>query len=65
MMIRENNGKKTAQNKRNKMIMNTMGRGKSMESGKNKLVLGEYRLEVRMHRRCLNYLDGMDMGNNS
>jgi hypothetical protein len=32
------------------MIMGT-GRGKSMGSVKNILVLGEYRLEVRMHSR--------------
>jgi hypothetical protein len=47
------------------MIMNTMGRGKSMGSGKNGLVLGEDRLEVRMHIGCLNCLNGMELGNNS
>jgi hypothetical protein len=47
------------------MIMNTMGRGKSMGSGKKKLVLGDNRLEVRMHRGCLNCLNGMELGNNS
>jgi hypothetical protein len=46
------------------MIMNTMGRRKSIWSGKNDLVFGEDRLEVRMHRVCLNYLNGMELGNN-
>jgi hypothetical protein len=47
------------------MIMNTVGRGKSMGSGKNILVFGEYRLEVRMHKWCLNCLNGMELGNNA
>jgi hypothetical protein len=47
------------------MIMNTMGRGKSMGSGKNSLVFGEDRLEVRMHKGCLNCLNGMELGNNA
>jgi hypothetical protein len=36
------------------MIMNTMGRGKEMGNGKNSVVFGKYRLEVKMHRGCLN-----------
>jgi hypothetical protein len=47
------------------MIMNTVGRGKAMGSGKIILVFGEYRLEVRMHRWCLNDLNGIELGNNS
>jgi hypothetical protein len=31
---------------------------------KNRLVLGEYRLEVRIHIRCLNCLNRMELGNN-
>jgi hypothetical protein len=47
------------------MIMNTMGKGKALGSGKNSLVFGEYRLEVRMHKWGLNSLNGMELGNNS
>ena len=47
------------------MIMNTIGRGKSLGSGKNKLVFGYHRLEVRMHGGCLNFLNGMELGNNT
>jgi hypothetical protein len=47
------------------MIMDTMGRGKSMGSVKNSLVSGEYRLEVMVHRGCLNDVNGMELGNNS
>jgi hypothetical protein len=46
------------------MIMKTVGRGKAMGSGKNSVVFGKYRLEVRMHRWCLNYLHGIELGNN-
>jgi hypothetical protein len=46
------------------MIMNTMGRGNSMGSGKNSLVFGEDQLEVTMHRGCLNCLNRMELGNN-
>ena len=45
--------------------MNAMGRGKSMGSGKNGLVLVDDRLEVRMHTWCLNSLNGMELVNNS
>jgi hypothetical protein len=47
------------------MIMNTSRRGNSMGSGKNNLVLGEDRLEFMMHRGCLNYLNGMELGNDA
>ena len=65
MMIRENNGRKIAWYERDGMIMDPTGRGKFFGSGKNNLVAREDRLEVRMHKRCLNFLDGMDMGHNS
>jgi hypothetical protein len=47
------------------MIMNATRSEKSMGSGKNGLVLGEDRLEVKMHRGCLNCLNGMELGNNA
>jgi hypothetical protein len=47
------------------MIMSTTGMGKSMGSGKNDLVFREDRLEVRMHRGCLNCLNEMKLENNS
>jgi hypothetical protein len=65
MMIRENIGRKTSQYERNGMIMDAMGRGKFLGSGKNNLVSGEDRLEVGMHRGCLNGLNGVELGNNS
>jgi hypothetical protein len=43
------------------MIMNTIGRGKSMGSGKNNLMFGDDRLEGRMNRGCFNYLNGMEL----
>jgi hypothetical protein len=36
-----------------------------MGSGKHDLVFGEDRLEVRMHRRCIDWLNSMELGNNS
>ena len=53
MMIRENIGRNIFGDERNGMIMNTMGRGESL-NGKNSLVFGYDRLEVRMHEGCLN-----------
>jgi hypothetical protein len=47
------------------MIMNSTGRGNYIGSVKNSLVLGKYRLEVRMHNGFLNYLNGMELGNNA
>jgi hypothetical protein len=44
------------------MIMDVMGRGKCMGFVKNSLVLGEYRLEVMMHKGCLNGLNIMELG---
>jgi hypothetical protein len=65
MMIRKNNRRKIFRNKGKGMIMNTIGRGDSLRSGKNNLVFGDDRLEVRMHGECLNYLNGMELGNNT
>jgi hypothetical protein len=45
------------------MIMNIMGRGKAMGNGKNSLVFENYRLEVKMHGRCLNCLNDIELGN--
>jgi hypothetical protein len=50
MMIGMNIGRKVVGDKGNGMIMNTMGRRKSLGSGKNNLMFGEDGLEVRMHR---------------
>jgi len=47
------------------MIMDVMGRGKSMGVVKNNFVLGEYKLEDRMHRECLNDLNRMELRNNA
>ena len=46
------------------MIMNTIGRRKSLGSGKNHLIFREDGLEVLQHRGCLNCLYGMELGNN-
>jgi hypothetical protein len=47
------------------MIMESMGRGKFFGGGKNNLVAGEDRLEVGMHKRCLNNMNGVELGYNS
>jgi hypothetical protein len=47
------------------MIMDSTRRGKFFGGGKNNLVEGEDRLEVRMQKRCLNSLNGVDLGYNS
>jgi hypothetical protein len=47
------------------MIMNTMGRRKALGSGKNILMFGEDGLEVRMHIGHLNYVNGMELSNNT
>jgi hypothetical protein len=51
--------------KGNGMIMNTMGRRKSLWSGKKKLMFGEYGLEVLWHRGCLSGVNGMELHNNA
>ena len=65
MTIREHIGRNIARKKGSGMIMNTMRRRKSLRSGKTSLVFGEDRLEVGMHGWCLNFLNGMELGNNS
>ena len=65
IMIRPNIGRKTAQDERDGMIMDAMGRGKFFGGGKNNLVVGEDRLEVGMHRMCLNSMNGVELGYNS
>jgi hypothetical protein len=52
-MIGKNIGRKVFEDERNGMIMNTMGRRKSLRNGKNNLMFGEDGLEVRRHIRCL------------
>jgi hypothetical protein len=65
MTIRPNIGRKTARDERGGMIMDSMGRGKLYGSGKNKLVVRKDRLEFGMHKRCLNIMNGVDLGYNS
>jgi hypothetical protein len=65
MTIRSNIGRKTAQDERDGMIMESMGRGKFFGSGKNNLVVGKDRLEVEMHIRCLNNMNGVELGYNA
>jgi hypothetical protein len=65
MTIRENIRRKNVWDQTNGMIMGVVERGKSMGSVRNILVLGDYRLEVGTHQGCLNYLNGMELGNNA
>jgi hypothetical protein len=65
MMIRVNIGRKIARYERNGMIMDSTGRGKLFGSDKNNVVVGEERLEVEMHRGCLNNMNGVELGNNA
>jgi hypothetical protein len=65
MMIRVNIGRKTSPELEEWNDHEHCGKGKSMGSGKNSLVFGEDRLEVRMHKGCLNCLNGMELGNNA
>jgi hypothetical protein len=64
-MIKVNIGRNTSWYLRNGMIMGTTGRGNSMGSVKNILVSGKYILEVKVHRGCLNDVNGMELGNNA
>ena len=50
---------------RDGMIMDSMGKRKFFGGGKNNLVEGEDRLEVRMKKRCLNSMNGVELGNSS
>jgi hypothetical protein len=63
MTIRPNIGRKTAQDERDGIIMDSTGRGEFFGSGKNKLVERNDRLEVEMHIR--NNMNGVDLGYNS
>jgi hypothetical protein len=65
VMIRENIGRKTARNKGNGMIMNTMRRRKSLRGGKNNLMFGKDSLEVKVHIGCLNDLNRMELSNDT
>jgi hypothetical protein len=65
MTIRSNIGRKIARDERGGMIMDSTGRGKFLGGGKNNMVAGEDRLEVGMHRRCLNGMNGVELGYNS
>jgi hypothetical protein len=65
MTIRVNIGRKTTWYERDGMVMDSMGRGNFIGNGKNKLVVGEDRLEVGMHKRCLNNMNGVELGNNA
>jgi hypothetical protein len=65
MTIGMNIGRKVVGDKGNGMIMNTMGRRKSLGSGKNNLMFGEDGLEVLRHRGCLSGVNGMELCNNA
>ena len=58
MTIGTNIGRKAIRDKGNEMIMNTMGRGKSLGSIKNNSMFGEDGLEVMWHRGCLSGMNG-------
>jgi hypothetical protein len=47
------------------MVMVVAGGGKALGSLENNLVLGKDRLEVGVHRGCLNCLNGMELGNDT
>ena len=64
MKIRMNIGGKTSWNERDGRIMDATGRGNFFGGGKNNLVVGEDRLEVKMHKRCLNIMNGVDLAYN-
>ena len=65
MLVWENIGSKNAWDYRNGMILYIVGRWNSMGGVKNSLVLGEYILEVEMHKWFLNILNIMELGNNA
>jgi hypothetical protein len=65
MTIGMNIGRKAVGDKGNGMIMNTMGRRKSLGSGKNNLMFGEDGLEVLHNRGCLSGMNGMELCNNA
>jgi hypothetical protein len=65
MMISLNIGRKISRDERDGMIIDSTRRGKFFGSGKNNFVVGEDRLEVGMHIRCLNNINGVELGYNS
>jgi hypothetical protein len=65
VMIGTDIGRKDFWDKGNGMIMNTMGRRKSLGSGKTHLMFREDGLEVLRHRGCLSCLYGIELGNNA
>ena len=64
MMIRPNIGGKTVRDERDGMIMDSTRRGKLFGGGKSNLVVREDTLDVAIHRRCLNNMNGVDLGYN-
>jgi hypothetical protein len=65
MTIRMNIGRRTSLDERDGMIMDSTRRGKGFGDGKTNLVVGEDRLEVGMHKMCLNNMNGVELGYNS
>jgi hypothetical protein len=65
MMIGTNIGRKVVEGKGNGIIMNSMRRRKSLESGKNNLMYREDGLEVLRYRGCLSGMNGMELCNNA
>jgi hypothetical protein len=65
MTIRLNIGRNTSRDESDGMIMEFTGREKLFGGGKNNLVVRDDRLEVGMQIRCLNNMNGVDLGYNS
>ena len=65
MTIRPNIWRKVAWDERDRMIMDATGRGNFFGCGKRNLVAGEDILEAEMHKRCLNNMNGVELGYNS
>jgi hypothetical protein len=61
MKIGKNIGRKVFDDEGNGIIMNTMGRMKSLGSRKNNLIFGEDGLEVRKNKGCLGGMNGMEL----
>jgi hypothetical protein len=47
----------------NGMVLVSMGGGKALGTLENSGMSGKDRLKVRVYRGCLNYLNGMKLGN--
>jgi len=43
------------------MIMDSMGRGEFLGGGKTNMVAREDRMEVEMHKRCINNMNGVEL----